>query len=89
MRFPLFSSKRLGIDLGTANSRVWAGGAGVVLSEPSVVAIDVDSGRVVAVGSEAWQLLERTGTNLVAQKPLREGVVADFLVDFRSYIINT
>ena len=80
MRLPLFSSKSLGIDLGTANSRVWSKGAGVVLTEASVVAIDDESGRVVAVGSEAYELLGRTGTNLVAQKPLSEGVVADFLV---------
>lgn len=80
MRFPLFSSKRLGIDLGTANSRVWSSGSGVVLSEPSVVAVDAESGKVAAVGSEAWQLLGRTGSNLIAQKPLVNGVVADFLV---------
>lgn len=80
MRFPLFSSKHLGIDLGTANSRVWSSGSGVVLSEPTVVALDGVSGHVMAVGAEAWQLLGRGGTNLVAQKPLRDGVVADFLV---------
>lgn len=80
MRFPLFSSKRLGIDLGTSNSLVWSSGEGVVLSEPSVVAVDSVSGKVVAVGSQAYELLGRTGTNLIAQKPLREGVVADFLV---------
>lgn len=80
MRLPLFSSKSLGIDLGTANSRVWSKGAGVVLTEASFVAVDDESGRVVAVGSEAYELLGRTGTNLVAQKPLSEGVVADFLV---------
>ena len=89
MKFPLFSSKRLGIDLGTSNSLVWSSGEGVVLSEPSVVAVDSISGKVVAVGSQAYELLGRTGppsragevgTNLVAQKPLREGVVADFLV---------
>lgn len=80
MRFPLFSSKRLGIDLGTSNSLVWSAGEGVVLSEPSVVAVDSVSGKVCAVGSQAYELLGRTGTNLIAQKPLREGVVADFLV---------
>lgn len=76
----LFKSKSLGIDLGTANSRVWSRGAGVVLTEASVVAVDGESGRVVAVGSEAYELLGRTGTNLIAQKPLSEGVIADFLV---------
>ena len=80
MHFPMFSSKRLGIDLGTSNSLVWSSGEGVVLSEPSVVAVDSVSGKVVAVGSQAYELLGRTGTNLIAQKPLRDGVVADFLV---------
>jgi len=80
MRLPLFSSKRLGIDLGTSNSLVWSSGEGVVLSEPSVVAVDSVSGKVVAVGSQAYEMLGRTGTNLTASKPLRDGVVADFLV---------
>lgn len=80
MRFPLFSSKRLGIDLGTANCLVWSVGEGVVLSEPSVVAVDAESGKVVAVGSEAHELLGRTNINLFAQKPLKDGVIADFLV---------
>ena len=80
MRFPIFSSKRLGIDLGTANCLVWSVGEGVVLAEPSVVAVDAESGKVVAVGSEAWSLLGRTNINLLAQKPLRDGVIADFLV---------
>lgn len=80
MHFPIFSSKLLGIDLGTANCHVWVGSEGVVLSEPSVVAVDGESGRVAAVGSQAHELLGRTGTNLVAQKPLEDGVIADFLV---------
>ena len=89
MRLPIFTSKRLGIDLGTANCLVWVVGSGVVVSEPSVVAVDSISGKVVAVGSQAHEMLGKTGpppngawagTNLIAQKPLREGVVADFLV---------
>lgn len=76
----MFFSKRLGIDLGTSNSLVWSSGEGLVLSEPSVVAVDSISGKVVAVGSQAHEMLGRTGTNLVASKPLRDGVVADFLV---------
>lgn len=80
MRLPLFSSKRLGIDLGTANCLVWSVGEGVVLAEPSVVAVDAESGKVAAVGSEAWSLLGRTNINLFAQKPLKDGVIADFLV---------
>lgn len=80
MRLPIFSAKRLGIDLGTSNCLVWSSGEGVVLSEPSVVAVDSVSGKVVAVGSQAHEMLGRTGTNLTASKPLRDGVVADFLV---------
>lgn len=80
MRLPFLSSKRLGIDLGTSNCLVWSAGEGVVLAEPSVVAVDAVSGRVVAVGSEAREMLGRTGSNLIAQKPLKDGVVADFLV---------
>lgn len=75
-----FKSKRLGIDLGTSNCLVWASGEGVVLAEPSVVAVDAASGKVVAVGSEAHEMLGRTGANLIAQKPLRGGVVADYFV---------
>ena len=80
MRLPFFSSKRLGIDLGTSNCLVWSAGEGVVLAEPSVVAVDAMTGKVVAVGSEAREMLGRTGSNLIAQKPLKDGVVADFLV---------
>lgn len=80
MRFSLFSSKRLGIDLGTANCLVWSAGEGVVLAEPSVVAVDSISGKVVAVGSGAQELLGRTPATLLAAKPLSEGAVADFLV---------
>lgn len=80
MHFPRFSTKRLGIDLGTSNSLVWSSGEGVVLSEPSVVAVDSVSGKVVAVGTNAYEMLGRTNTDLVAQRPLREGVVADYMV---------
>lgn len=80
MRFPAFGSKRLGIDLGTSNCLVWSSGEGVVLSEPSVVAVDSSTGKVEAVGLNAHEMLGRTGTNLTAIRPLRGGVVADFLV---------
>src|SRR3989344_417064 len=81
MRLPqLFTSKHLAIDLGTSNCHVWVSSQGVVLSEPSVVAVDSVTGGVRAVGSVALQMLGRTGTDLVAQRPLREGVVADYLV---------
>lgn len=71
-------SKRLGIDLGTANSIVWLEGAGVVINEPTVVAVLMDSGQVVAVGNEAKQMLGRTPGNIYASRPLREGVIADY-----------
>lgn len=80
MQFPLFASKRLGIDLGTCNSSVWSSGEGIVISEPSVVAVDSVSGKVVAVGTQAHEMLGKTGTDLVAQRPLKDGVVADYLV---------
>ncbi len=80
MKFPLFTSKRLGIDLGTSNSSVWSSGEGIVVSEPSVVAVDSASGRVVAVGARAHEMLGKTGGDLIAQRPLKEGVVADYLV---------
>ena len=77
---PFFRSKRLAIDLGTSNCLVWASGEGVVVSEPSVVAVDTISGRVVAVGTEAAEMLGRTNAEVLAQKPLKDGVVADFFV---------
>ncbi len=80
MRLPVFSSKRLGIDLGTSNCLVWSSGEGVVVSEPSVVAVDSVTGRVVAVGEAAHEMLGKTGGDLIAQRPLKEGVVADYLV---------
>lgn len=85
-----FKSKRLGIDLGTSNCLVWASGEGVVLAEPSVVAVDAVTGKVVAVGSEAYEMLGRTGANLVPQKPLKGGVVADYFVcqAMLSYFLN-
>ena len=79
MRIPLFSSKRLGIDLGTSNSLVWASGRGIVLAEPSVVAVDEVSGAVVAIGRRAAEMLGKTAVDLVAKKPLKEGVIADYV----------
>lgn len=71
-------SRDMGIDLGTANTLVFVRGRGVVLNEPSVVAIQRDSGEVLAVGEEAKQMLGRTPGNIVAIRPLRDGVIADF-----------
>jgi cell shape determining protein, MreB/Mrl family len=71
-------SKDIGIDLGTANVSIHVKGKGVVLDEPSVVAIESDSRRVLAVGEEAHRMVGRTPGNIIAIRPLRDGVIADF-----------
>lgn len=73
-------ARKIGIDLGTANSLVWVEGQGVVLNEPTVVAVTVDDNRVIAVGDEAKQMLGRTPGNIRASRPMREGVIADYVV---------
>lgn len=73
----LFSTD-IGIDLGTANSLVYAKDRGIVLREPSVVAIQAESKRVLAVGEEAKQMLGKTPGNIVATRPMKSGVIADF-----------
>ena len=70
----------IGIDLGTANVLVFVKGKGIVLREPSVVAKDMNTGRVLAVGEEARQMLGNTPANIQAIRPLRDGVIADFEV---------
>ncbi|HNZ70746.1 MAG TPA: rod shape-determining protein [Candidatus Dojkabacteria bacterium] len=70
-------SKRVGIDLGTANSIVFLEGQGVVLMEPTVVALDVSNYTVIAVGQEAKEMIGKTPDNIVAKRPLRNGVIAD------------
>lgn len=72
--------KRIAIDLGTANSLVWLAGSGMVLNEPTVVAVTIDDGRVVAVGNEAKEMLGRTPGNIKASRPMRDGVIADYRV---------
>lgn len=72
--------KRLGIDLGTANSLVWLAGEGVVLNEPTVVAVAQPDNRVVAVGNEAKEMLGRTPGYITASRPLKDGVIADYVV---------
>lgn len=72
-------SKRIGIDLGTANSLVYLAGSGIVLNEPSVVAVSTIDNRVLAVGNEAREMLGRTPGNIVATRPLRDGVIADYV----------
>lgn len=74
----MFFSKDLGIDLGTANTLVHIKGSGVILTEPSVVAIQVSSGKVLAVGNEAKEMIGRTPGNIVAIRPMKDGVIADF-----------
>lgn len=71
-------SKDLGIDLGTANTLVHVRGKGIVLREPSVVAIQRDTGAILAVGDEAKQMIGRTPGNIIAIRPLKDGVIADF-----------
>lgn len=71
-------TKRIGIDLGTANSLVWLAGEGVVLNEPTVVAVTVEDNRVVAVGNEAKEMLGRTPGNIGVSRPMRDGVIADY-----------
>jgi rod shape-determining protein MreB len=81
--------KRIGIDLGTANCLVYVAGEGIVLEEPTVVAV-TDEGRVVAVGNEAKEMLGRTPGNITAKRPLRDGVIADYSITeaILSYFID-
>ncbi|MCL5780975.1 MAG: rod shape-determining protein [Firmicutes bacterium] len=83
-------SSDIGIDLGTASVLVYVKGKGIVLREPSVVAINKDTGRIIAVGEEARRMLGRTPGNIVATRPLREGVIADYDVTEKMlrYFIN-
>ena len=73
-----FLGRDMAVDLGTANTLVYVRGRGVVLNEPSVVAINRDSGAMVAVGTDAKRMIGRTPANIVAIRPLKDGVIADF-----------
>ena len=75
---PSFGVQDMAIDLGTANTLVYVGGRGIVVSEPSVVASDVETGTVHAVGADAQVMIGRTPANIAATRPLRHGVIADF-----------
>jgi rod shape-determining protein MreB len=77
-RMSLKFGRDIGIDLGTANTLVHVGGRGVLLREPSVIAINKDTGEVMAVGEEAKRMLGRTPGHIVATRPLKDGVIADF-----------
>ncbi len=72
------STRDIGIDLGTANTLVYIKGKGIVLREPSVVAINKNTGKVLAVGNEAKNMIGRTPGNIVAIRPMKDGVIADF-----------
>src|SRR4051794_39253154 len=78
-----FLGRDMAVDLGTANTLVYVRGRGIVLNEPSVVAINVTTGKIVAVGIEAKRMIGRTPGNIVAIRPLRDGVIADFDVTER------
>lgn len=72
------AKRDIGVDLGTANTLVYVRSKGIVINEPSVVAINKDTGEVVAVGEEAKEMIGRTPENIVAIRPLKDGVIADF-----------
>lgn len=75
-----FFINKLGIDLGTANILVYVPGKGIVLNEPSVVAVDIEANKIVAVGEEAKSMIGKTPENIVAYRPMRDGVIADYRV---------
>ena len=85
----MFSSS-IGIDLGTANTLVYVRGGGIVINEPSVVAINQKTGQVVAIGNEAKRMLGRTPSHIRAVRPLIDGVISDFEVaqEMLSYFIR-
>lgn len=74
----MFFRKKVGIDLGTANTLVYVGGEGIVLNEPTVVSYSIEDRRILAVGDEAREMLGRTPGSIIASRPMKEGVIADF-----------
>lgn len=89
-KFLRFASNDIGIDLGTANTLVYVSGKGVVINEPSVVAVNQKTGRVVAVGSQAKSMIGRTPGHITAVRPLVDGVISDFEIteEMLSYLIK-
>ena len=75
-----FFSKDIGIDLGTVNTLVFVKGKGIVIREPSVVAVDIRTDEVLAVGNLAREMIGRTPGSIVALRPLTDGVIADFSI---------
>ena len=86
----LFNKKKIGIDLGTANTNVYVEGKGIIIGEPSVIAIEKDSKEIVAVGQEAQNMIGRTPGSIVATRPMKDGVIADFdtTTAMMKYFIN-
>ncbi|PKL93467.1 MAG: hypothetical protein CVV20_03510, partial [Gemmatimonadetes bacterium HGW-Gemmatimonadetes-1] len=82
MKFPsfgaFFPANEIAVDLGTANTLIYVKGEGIVLNEPSVVAIEKSTGRIKGIGLEAKRMLGRTPEGIVAVRPLKDGVIADF-----------
>src|SRR2546427_4376829 len=89
-RFLGLFSRDIGIDLGTANTLVHVRDRGIVMSEPSVVAIDARTKRVLAIGAEAKRMIGRTPASIIAVRPLRDGVISDFDVTEQmiKYFVN-
>ncbi len=83
-------SKDIGIDLGTANTLVYVKGKGIVINEPSVVALNTKTKQILAIGSEAKRMVGRTPPHIVASRPLVDGVVSDFEIteQMLRYFIN-
>lgn len=86
----LFNKKKIGIDLGTANTNVYVDGKGIVIGEPSVIAMEKKTGDIVAVGQEAQNMIGRTPGSIVATRPMKDGVIADFdtTAAMMEYFIN-
>src|SRR5260221_8305151 len=76
----MFKRKKIAIDLGTANTLVWVAGEGLLVNEPTVVAVSSDDNRVVAIGEDAKRMLGRTPETLIASRPMRDGVIADYRI---------
>ena len=76
--FGSISGRDMAVDLGTANTLVYVRGEGIVLNEPSVVAVNVHTGEPLAVGAEAKRMIGRTPSHIQAVRPLKDGVIADF-----------
>lgn len=90
-KFRTFLTNDIGIDLGTANTLVYIKGRGIVLNEPSVVAVNNKTGQVVAVGAKAKEMLGRTPPHIIATKPLVDGVISDFEIteELLLYLLGT